>query len=90
MTKEEAVELARKREAHKPRSLVLKRWEALHTEEKGWHVALVDDQHEIAQDALIKARQAYQRGDLHGYMEAAGDAMMARIQVELKNSDSAD
>ena len=42
MTEAEAIALAAKREAHKSKHMIDKRWEARHDPVKGWHATLVD------------------------------------------------
>lgn len=86
MTQQEAVELAAKRERHKPKSMRHKRWSAVHNSVKGWHVALVDDQFHVAMIAEQDARSAFLRGDLAGFMEAGSRAVMAKVQAAIDRS----
>lgn len=83
MDREAAEVLATKREKHKPKSMVHKQWAAVHDSVKGWHVALVDNQWHAARQAKEAARRAYRQGDLRGFMDAASDALMARVRAEL-------
>lgn len=78
-----AEEAAAKREKHKPRSLAHKRWEAVHSPVKGWHVALVDCPDFAAASALQRGRQAFRDGDLHALLEASLDHAIARIRSTL-------
>lgn len=86
MTREEAEALAAKREAHKGRSLYTKEWRAVHNSVKGWHVALVDSAlrlHQKADAAVDIARDAFRRGDIGSFMDAASDALIARCKAQL-------
>ena len=74
---------ATKREAHKSPGLSHKRWAAVHDSVKGWHVALVDNHAEIVRRSEDAARTALRRGDLNGFVEAASDALMARVRASL-------
>jgi hypothetical protein len=87
VTREEAQALAAKREQHKPKHL-LKNWSAVHDPVKGWHVALRADprQEEIA--ARLAARNALRRGDMSAFIDAAGDALLARVRQSLAEEPS--
>lgn len=78
-----AEEAAAKREKHKPRLLAHKRWEAVHSPVKGWHVALVDCPDFAAASSLQRGRQAFRDGDLQALLEASFDHTMARVRRTL-------
>lgn len=92
MTKEEAEALARKREAHKPRTLHAKEWKAVHDPVKGWGVQLVDNILHVeaakAAKARHDARTAFQAGDMRGFMDAAFEGTMASLRAEIAKSGS--
>lgn len=72
---------AEKRERHKPKSMVHKQWEAVHDPVKGWHAALVDNQWYLAQQATEKARRAFHSGDFGAFVDAAGEALLAKCRA---------
>ncbi len=86
MTKNEAVALAEKRESHKSKHMVTKMWKALHTEEKGWHVALVNSPL-VAQMEIEKARQevqnAYANCDIPEFLRLNFEYVMLKAKSEL-------
>jgi hypothetical protein len=87
-SREKAEAEARKREAHKRPGLANgKRWQAVHTPERGWHVALVDNHAIVEFAARMKAREALHSGDLRAFMDAASEALMARVSLSLSDSN---
>lgn len=83
MTEVEAIAEAAKRELHKSKHLKLKVWAARHDSIKGWHPALVDNQKAIAAEAMNKAHNAAQIGDLEGFINNSMEAMFANVKDEL-------
>lgn len=87
MTKSEADALAFKREQHKSKHLTAKRWAAAHDSVKGWHVALIDNHHELARQAKIEGRQAYLAGDVRAFMDAATKHLLATCAAAVAEID---
>ena len=79
-----AIAEADKRERHKSPNLKMKHWAAVHSSDRGWHVALVDDHAAFAAFAKERARAAFRRGDLDGFMAAATEGLMAKVRAELQ------
>jgi hypothetical protein len=79
MTREAAEAEAAKRERHKSKFLTDKRWAAVHTSVRGWHVALIHDHVQIERKAREKAQRALSMGDMAAFVEAAGDALLAKV-----------
>ena len=90
MTQEDAIALAAKREQHKGRSLLHKRWSAQHNSVKGWHVALIDNHQHIARTEAEKMRKAKSRGDLEGFMDAAGRMLIAKCGATIERMTHGD
>lgn len=95
MLEAEAVALAAKREAHKSKFMNEKEWRAVHDSVKGWHVALVDtteaifwQQQREARYARSRARQALLSGDAQGFLDAAGDALLASVRSQFSTPDT--
>lgn len=95
MLEAEAVALAAKREAHKSKFMNEKEWRALHDSAKGWHVALVDtaeaifwQQQREARRLRSFARDALSRGDAQGFLDAAGDALLASVRSQFATPDT--
>lgn len=83
---------AEKRERHKSPGLTGgKRWQAVHTSTRGWHVALVDSPQQASFEAHAKARNALRMGD-PAFFELAAEAMIALCSAQLAEipSDAAD
>jgi len=74
---------AAKREKHKPKSMNHKRWQAVHSSTKGWHVALVDCPIHAQIVAHQQARNVLRQGDMAGFLDAAADALLARCKAEI-------
>lgn len=87
-SREKAEAEARKREAHKRPGLNGKRWEAVHDSVRGWHVALVDEPHQAAFAASMRARQARMSGDPR-WLDLAAEALMARVRRDLSRDSDA-
>lgn len=81
--------LAEKRERHKPRSMQHKVWRAVHDPVKGWHAALVDCPFHASQVAHQKALDALRGGDGAAFINAASEALLARVRASL-SGDSHD
>jgi hypothetical protein len=83
---EKAVAEAAKRELHKSPGLKLKHWAAVHSPERGWHVALVDDYPGIAKLAEDRARNSLRTGDMRGFLDAASDALLAKCRAAFSDT----
>lgn len=84
MRKEEAEAQAAKREAHKNPALVGKEWQAyFDPARQTWSTRLVDYQHAIALAHMKIARQALRQGNMQVFMDAASDALLARVRATL-------
>jgi hypothetical protein len=86
MRREEAEAVAAKREAHKPRHLQAKRWEARFVDGvKGWQAKLVDCPFHLEREAEKKgeeARRLLMLGDAR-FFDVAGEALLARCKAAL-------
>jgi len=83
MSENEAIELAAKREKHKGRSLMHKRWSAQHNSVKGWHVALVDSHAGSVLKARQRTRDEIRAGDFDAFLDAAAELLLARVAASL-------
>jgi hypothetical protein len=86
MGREEAEAQAAKREAHKPRRLTAKRWEARYVDDvKGWQPRLVDCPLHLEREADRKreeARRLLMLGDAR-FFDVAGEALLARCKAAI-------
>jgi hypothetical protein len=84
--REEAEAAATKREAHKPRHLIAKRWQACYVDGvKGWQPRLVDCPFHLEREAEKKrdeARRLLQLGDAR-FFDVAGEALLARCKAAI-------